>query len=162
MIVFGTSNREGKNAKNAFQANIKSLARTLGEGSDFRPQKTFSTKDSKLDLVAWKRFSDRRASQVIIFGQCAAGANWNSKLSELDPDVFWDQWMSEGKVSALLRSVFIPHRIFEDQEWSKHARHARLLFDRCRVASLAHNDTKEGTFADRLLGCCRTEWKIPV
>jgi len=158
--VFGTSTRAGTRSKAAFRDKINALSKNLREGDGFRSQKTFSTKDAKVDIVAWKPFPDARASQVIIFGQCASGANWTSKLTELDPDVFWDQWITPGKVSQLLRSVFIPHRIFDGEEWEKHARDARLLFDRCRIAAFSHSSVKETALARQLLRCCRDEWKV--
>jgi hypothetical protein len=161
-LIFGTSSREGRKAKGRFQAMINDLAKRLGEGECFRPQRTFSAKDSQLDLVAWKGFPDSRPSQIILFGQCAAGANWTSKLNELIPEDFWDQWMNRGKVSTPLRSVFVPHRIFDHDRWENHARSARLLFDRCRVVAFAHHETQRGVFADRLLKCCREEWKLKV
>lgn len=163
-ILFGTSSRKGPKSKNKFKTNIESLVKALGEGQCFTSLKTFSSKDSKLDLVAWKAFKDKRASQIIIFGQCKAGQDWHNELTQLDPDVFWEQWMTggKGKVSRLLRSVFIPHRVFDDEEWDARARPARLLFDRCRVVAHAHDDTFTGEFAKRLLECCRSEWKLPV
>jgi len=160
-IVFGTSSRSGSKAKNVFQLRVTALSKALGEGDGFRPQKKFSTKDGKLDVVAWRPFPDKRASQIVIFGQCAAGASWiGAKLTELCPDSFWDQWMSTGKVSTLLRSVFVPHRVFDDKEWEFHARSARLLFDRCRVAAHSNQDIKGTPLAVRLLKCCKTEWSI--
>ncbi len=163
-ILFGTSSRKGTKAKKKFRAGVEALVKALGEGQCFTSEKTFSSKDSKLDLVAWKPFPDKRASQIIVFGQCAAGANWRDKLTELDPEAFWDQWMTggKGKVSSPLRSVFMPHRVFDADEWEDRARWARLLFDRCRVVTHAHQDTATGAFADRLLECCRTEWSLPV
>ncbi len=159
-ILFGTSSRKGTRAKSTFKKKVESLIKALGEGQCFTSTRTFSSKDSKVDLVAWKGFRDRRASQIIIFGQCKAGDGWRDELTELDPDVFWDQWMTggKGKVSKLLRSVFIPHRVFDDEEWDLRARSARLLFDRCRVVAHAHEETATGDFANRLLECCRSEW----
>src|SRR5207247_11155281 len=67
---------------------VNELARALGEGEGFRKQKTFSAKDSKVDIVAWKGHSDQRSSQIVLFGQCAGGANaLGTKLEELDPEV---------------------------------------------------------------------------
>jgi len=161
-FIFGTSSRTGGKVNKRFEASINALTKKLREGRSFRPQRTFSAKDSKLDVVAWKGFADARPSQIILFGQCAAGANWSSKLNELIPEDFWDQWMAGSKVSAPLRSVFIPHRLFEDDEWERHARSARLLFDRCRLVSFAHHETARGKFAQRLLKCCRIEWKLKL
>ena len=96
-LVFGTSSRQGAKAAKHFQANVNELAKRLGEGECFRSQRTLSAKDSKLDLVAWKSFPDSRPSQIVLFGQCAAGANWTGKLNELIPDAFWDQWMNRAR-----------------------------------------------------------------
>ena len=137
VVVFGTSCRESSGHKKRFATSVNNLAEMLGEGDGFHEQSTFQAKDSKLDLVAWKGFNDERPSQVILFGQCAAGGNWTEKLTELNPRVFWDQWMSRGRVSSLLRSVFIPHRVHDAARWEMRARAARLLFDRSRVVSLA-------------------------
>jgi hypothetical protein len=161
-IVFGTSCRHGASAQRRFESNVNALAKSLGEGECFRKQPTFSTKDGKLDLVAWKGFQDVRSSQVILFGQCAGGADWTQKLTELDPDGFWGQWMNRPTISSLLRSFFMPHRVFNENEWELRARRARLLFDRCRVVAFAHQDTATGPFATRLLKCCRAEWKLKV
>ena len=165
-VLFGTSSRAGtKTANNAFKQKIENLTKVLGEGQPFTSKKTFSTQDSKLDVIAWRGFQDKRASQIIILGHCKTGPKWHLQLTELDPDAFWDQWMSgggRGKVSRLLRSVFIPHRVFDQDEWELRATWARLLFDRCRVVNHAHAETTSGSFADRLLLCCRTEWNLPL
>lgn len=163
VLIFGTSSRVGRKAKNVFRSNVKSLADALREGEDFGRLKTFSTKDSQLDVVAWKPFADRRSSQIVLFGQCAAGGDWRTgKLTELDPDAFWDQWFLRTKVSAVLRSVFIPHRIFDDEEWCLRATSARLLFDRCRVTAHAHEKVNAGDLKERLLECCRLEWNLRI
>lgn len=163
-MLFGTSAHKGPKAKKVFKTKVDALVSALGEGQSFSSTKTFSSRDSKLDIVAWKGFDDKRSSQLVVFGQCKAGQNWQDGLSELDPDTFWDQWLSggKGKVSQLLRSVFIPHRLFDDDEWDHRARSARLLFDRCRVVSHSHPHTASGPFAHRLLECCRSEWTLPV
>jgi len=160
--VFGTSTREGSPGKQHFVDKVNRLSTNLREGQGFKPQRTFSTKDAKLDIVAWKPFRDQRASQVILFGQCAGGWNWTSKLTELEPEGFWDQWVEGGKVSQLMRSVFIPHRVFDTDEWDKHARAARLLFDRCRIAASAHDSIRTAPLGKKLLRCCQKEWNIAV
>lgn len=162
-LLFGTSSRTGRSAGKTFRGRVQDLINQLGEGQCFSGS-TFSSKDSKLDIVAWKAFPDKRASQIVIFGQCASGANWTDKLTELDPEVFWDTWMSggKGKVSSPLRAVFIPHRVFDEGQWDFRARSARLLFDRCRVVAYAHADTLSTDFGNRLLDCCRTEFNLPV
>jgi hypothetical protein len=105
----------------------------LGEGQGFKDQSTFQRKDDKVDLVAWKVFRDRRTSKLVMFGQCASGNNWKDKFAELQADEFWAQWMQDGKISPLIRSFYVPHRI-DNAQWDYTARRTGLLFDRCRIA----------------------------
>jgi hypothetical protein len=126
-------------ALKAFRLIVNQLTHDLGEGGGFREQAIKGAKDDKVDLVAWRDFKDKWPSKLVMFGQCAAGADWLSKDRELAPQAFWDQWMSEGKVSQLLRSFYMPHRIRKDL-WNKRARRTGLLFDRCRVAYWSFQD----------------------
>lgn len=135
-----------------FKQALVELCQELGEGG-FRQQRTFNKKDDRVDLVAWRDFSDKRRSKLVIFGQCASGRNWKDKLPSLQPDVFWDQWMSEGKVSPLIRSFYIPFRV-PSEEWDIHARSGGILFDRCRIAALAHGADWYDPSA--VLAWCRT------
>jgi hypothetical protein len=93
--------------------------------------------DDGLDLIAWKPFPDRQAGKLVLFGHCASGGNWDSKVNELQPGVFCTKWLG-GEKSPLLKAFFIPHRlspdVFEDRAPS-----ARLFFDRCRIAYWADN-----------------------
>ena len=120
-----------------FSEAINELCNLIGEGRGFFEQPMLDKKDDKLDLVAWVDFIDKLPSKLIMFGQCAAGNNWEEKLAELQPDAFWNQWMREGPVSPLVRSFFIPHRIERDK-WNFTGRNAGIVFDRCRIAYWAH------------------------
>jgi len=119
-------------SENAFPRAVNDLCVAIGEGQGFRTQMHQGQQDDSVDLVAWRDFADMRESKLLIFGQCASGANWKGKRKELDPKAFWSQWMIEGNVSPLIRSFFIPHRIVRDS-WGFHARKTDLLFDRCRL-----------------------------
>lgn len=132
VIKFGTSRY--KSGVSGFKTAIQLICSKLGEGQTLRPHKTLRKKDDHVDLVAWKGFSDGRESKLILFGQCATGEDWADKISEMQPDHFWDHWMIESKSSPLGRSFYIPHRITYREEWLYTARYAGILFDRCRVA----------------------------
>lgn len=119
--------------RKGFKEAVAALCITLGEGQGFRDQPTFQRKDDKVDLVAWKTFHDRRASKLVMFGQCASGNDWTEKLAELQVDAFWDQWMQDGQVSPLIRSFYVPHRV-DKAQWDYTARRTGVLFDRCRIA----------------------------
>ena len=116
-----------------FETKVNELCHALGEGGGYRKKSRLHKKDDKVDLVAWKDFADSRESKLIMFGQCAAGANWADKISELQPDAFWKHWVREAEVSPLIRSFYIPHMVLHE-EFIYTGRYAGILFDRCRIA----------------------------
>jgi hypothetical protein len=132
-ITFGTSRGNSAAAKAAFKQAIKDLCKRIGEGKDFKEQSVLNRQDDKVDLIVWRDFSDRKTSKLVMFGQCAAGDNWITKVAELQPSSFWRQWMVEARVSPHLRSFYIPHRVAVEK-WDFYARKSDILFDRCRVA----------------------------
>ncbi|OGO43817.1 MAG: hypothetical protein A2Z04_02155 [Chloroflexi bacterium RBG_16_57_9] len=137
VIGFGWPRKE---LPSSFPGAIAELCRFIGEGGGYRQQSSLGRKDDTLDLVAWKDFTDKWPSKVLMFGQCAAGQNWEEKLGELNPEAFWDQWMQYSLVSPRpIKSFFIPHRV-ERGKWEFFARKGGLLFERCRIAFWAHQE----------------------
>jgi len=116
-----------------FAKAVTVLCNRLGEGERFRDQPSLSRKDATLDVVAWKYFPDLLPGKIILFGQCASGADWTTKLAALRPKDFCDQWMLEPPPSSLLRACFIPHRV-PAERWNWFTRQGGILFDRCRLA----------------------------
>lgn len=115
------------------------LCQQLGEGGGHRKgrPKLPDQKDGKLDIVAWVEFHDARQGKMISFGQCATGRNWDQKISELPPADRWcGHWMSDTPTVLPVRSFFVPHRVERDS-WSHSSTFGGILFDRCRIASLA-------------------------
>ena len=93
-------------------------------------------KDSHLDIVVWRPFLDRRASQLIGFGQCATEKNWNnSKLMELQPRSFTAKWLHEDFYPDPIRMYFLP-RCIKNDDWRNAAIDGGVLFDRCRISEL--------------------------
>jgi len=129
-----------KSLSAAFPDAVTQLSILIGEGGRYRDQPSLSRKDDTLDVVAWVDFIDKSPCKIIMFGQCAAGENWGDKLAELQPSVFWDQWMADPLVSPTpIRSFFIPHRVETDNEkWILICRKAGIVFERCRIAYWAH------------------------
>jgi len=95
----------------SFANAVTVLCSQLREGQQYRDQPTLDSKDATLDVVAWKQFPDGLPSQLVLFGQCASGNDWNSKLGTLRPRSFCEQWMFEVPPSEVLRGFFIPHRL---------------------------------------------------
>jgi hypothetical protein len=124
----------------SFSDAVTKLCALIGEGGGYREQPSLSRKDDTLDLVAWKDFVDKHPSKVLMFGQCAAGDDWQGKLGALQPITFCDQWMQPPTpICAPLRSFFMPHRIGKTR-WELIARKSGVLFDRCRIAFWAHQE----------------------
>jgi hypothetical protein len=94
--------------------------------------KTLHRQDGGLDLIAWKHFPDEQIGKIILFGHCASGAGWNSKINELQPNDFCTLWLG-GDRSPVVKSFFIPYRLSPEM-FADRAVSAKLFFDRCRIA----------------------------
>ncbi len=136
VIGFGAPRTE---LPSSFSEAVTEMCRHIGEGQSYKDQPSLSSKDDRLDLVAWKDFRDKLSSKILMFGQCASGWDWEDKLTELRPEAFCGNWMADFPTSPLIRSFFTPHRI-ERRKWNWATRNAGILFDRCRVAYWAHGE----------------------
>lgn len=126
-----------------FKAAVDDLCQRVGEGGGSKHQPTLSDqKDAALDLVSWRPFPDKRRAMVMAWGQCATGADWRSKLTELEPRAWCTSWLHEMPLVLPLRAFFVPHRV-GDTHWNVAAAKAGVLFDRCRIAALARPLTPE-------------------
>jgi hypothetical protein len=121
-----------------FTDALSNVCGLLGEGCGPRQRPSSRhAKDAQLDLIAWRSFPDRRQAKMILFGQCAAGANWEGKLSELQPRNFIDLYLLEAPAVDPLRCFFTPFRL-RRQDWYEKAKQAGILFDRCRISYFTH------------------------
>jgi hypothetical protein len=122
-----------------FREALDKLCDVLGEGGGHhrgRPELP-NQKDGKLDIVAWVEFADKREGKLITFGQCATGRNWGQKITELPDSGQWCRyWMAGNPTVSPLRSFFVPHRVERDN-WTHTCNFGGILYDRCRIASLA-------------------------
>ncbi|MBN1936034.1 MAG: hypothetical protein JW934_15300 [Anaerolineae bacterium] len=136
-IGFGSPRRE---LPSSFEEAITEICKKIGEGGGYKAQPVLDRKDDTLDIVAWKDFTDRRPSKLLMFGQCGAGRNWADKLGELQPSAFWRQWIRDGSISPdPIKSFFTPYQIGRNY-WELYSRKGGILFDRCRIASLVHQE----------------------
>ena len=117
---------------------VKEVCRAMGEGGGPRERPDSPhVKDAGLDVIAWKPFPDKRQAQIVLFGQCAAGENWEDKISELQPRSFIDTHLREAPAVDPLRGFFMPFRLSQSR-WYERAKQAGILFDRCRIAHSAY------------------------
>lgn len=124
------------------------LVEVSGKVKEWNPacHKALGRKDGGLDIVAWKHFADEKTGKLIIFGQCASGADWEAKVPELQPTAFCSAWLG-GIKSPIVKTFFIPHRL-SNEMFEYHVFYAKLFFDRCRIAQWAPN----GAFLERTSG----------
>lgn len=158
-FLFGTSRSKDGDQTKKFKDAVTNLCKFVGEGNAFRPQPGLSKKDDHVDIVVVKHFMDKATSKVILFGQCASGVHWPNKISELQPEKFWNHWIQESRVSDILRSFFVPFSI-DPNRWDYYARYGGLLFDRLRIAYWAsqsqHMISNSARFLDWINKCLQT------
>lgn len=147
-LVFGDSGN--------FETKINNLCQEIGEGGGFdnRDSTKPKVKDDKLDIVAWKSFSDGYPSKLLIFGQCKTGTNYQDYLTELQPYSFCQTWMRDQPVVEPVRMFFLADSIPKDG-WYSIASKAGILFDRCRIIDYCED------ISDNLLTEVRN-WTISV
>ena len=131
-MVFGTGGRSPE-SYTGFENAINRLSKLLSEGSGWRPgARTPGAGDAKLDVVAWRKFSDLRPGSLVGFAQCKTGIHWKDHLDKLQPAKFSLDYFREPLLVEPIRLYMIPWRI-DKQHWRTHTNHGGILFDRCRI-----------------------------
>ena len=89
-------------------------------------------KDGKLDVVAWKPFSDKMKGKLVVFGQCKTGTRYRESLTNLRPDSFCEKWFESQPVLNPVRLFFVSESLSRG-DWVGKGIDAGLIFDRCRI-----------------------------
>ena len=136
-IVFGTA------APGTFKDKINRLCRDIGEGGSFRTLDTGSVdaNDDKLDTVSWLPFADKTRSQLVVFGQCKTGTNWDGMLTQLQPTDFIKRWMREPYLHNPLRAFCVAEAVNRSR-WVGYCVYSGILFDRCRIVDFCEKLNK--------------------
>jgi hypothetical protein len=110
----------------------------IREGGGFRkqPYRVHWSGDSGLDLVAWRDWPDGLSGKIILFGACASGQDWEDKTDDLNLEDFFKLRMVDYPESPVMPAFFVPHRVPQSR-WRETTVEAGIIFDRCRIASLA-------------------------
>ncbi len=144
-VVFGAPRRD---LPAGFRDAVAHLANLLREGKACADRENLSqSKDDGLDVVAWKEFPDRRASKLILFGQCAVGQHWKTKTHELQPGR-WCKRNFAGPVAVdPIPAFFVPRALSEPD--ASDAGTDQILLDRCRISALC-SDAMDSQLDERL------------
>lgn len=128
-IVFGTAAGSAN-----FPGKVDDLCKRMNEGIRYCNKSGASPnqRDGKLDIVAWKEFTDGLPGKLITFGQCKTGTNYKDELTQLQPDSFCDKWLFRNPAVPPVR-MFLISEALSRVGWYDVTRDAGLLFDRCRI-----------------------------
>ena len=140
-LVFGTSATNG-----SFPQRVDDLCSRLGEGGGFRSdgERRTSARDGKLDIVAWKPFTDGLPGKLIGFGQCKTGTNYGDSLAQLQPSAFCGKWMRDSIVASPIRMFFISESLDSSEALRYEISHdAGVVFDRCRIVEFCETVSPE-------------------
>ena len=126
--MFGTA------VSGTFRNKIDKLIENLHLDFQFKSPfgSTGRQKDGKLDIVAWIPFADRKDGQLIAFGQCKTGDNWENKLTELDPISFFKSYCTGSPYADVIRLFFVAES-FGIYKWEERCNSGGILFDRTRI-----------------------------
>lgn len=121
-----------------FQGKVEALCRQIKEGDGFenRDGAPSNERDGKLDVVAWKHFTDGLPGKLIAFGQCKTGTNYKDELTQLQPDSFCKKWVRTPLVLTPIRMFFVAEAL-PRARWRAASVDAGLLFDRCRIVDFS-------------------------
>lgn len=126
-----------------FRDAVAALVRLLREGEACKDRKGVDqSKDDGLDIVAWREFPDRRASKLILFGQCAAGRRWREKASDLRADN-WCKNNLAGTIAVDPIPAFFVPRALSEADANRYGTN-QVLLDRCRISALCSGSLAEG------------------
>ena len=125
------------------------IAKALNEHYIYEPPEY--RQDRNLDVVAWKPFSDERASQIVVLIQCAAGHNWTSKKTELSLDA-WCKYIHFA--CKPLKGLGIPIVITDAVRLEEDSTDAGVILDRTRIYRNISKDLTPGELKDDLEKWC--------
>lgn len=132
-FVFGTA-ASGE----TFRSKVNDLCERIGEGRGVKSEISRSTRDGKLDVVAWKPFADSWPGKIVIFGQCKTGTDYRGMMTQLQPAAFCANYLQDLPALLPVRAFFVAEALPRSGadslvEWSNISSQSGLLFDRCRM-----------------------------
>ena len=126
-----------------FAERIEQFAEQLGEGGGFRREARSGDakpQDDGVDIIVHRRFADKRAGQLIGFGQCKTGRSYDrSGLNDVNIRGFTKTWLRGSVAVDPVRMFFLSDRIAGNENMKRECNRAGILFDRCRVMEYAEN-----------------------
>ncbi len=146
-----------------FPRDPKRVPKGFGECLDFvckqiyEPRGTIekfskSTKDEGVDAIAWIPFNDKRPGKVSLLVQCAAGKDWETKLGDLEVDVWKDYIDFHTKP---MKAFAFPFVCSDMLTWRRLARKGGIPLDRLRITHLFDSTSGHSKFVTELRRSCK-------
>jgi hypothetical protein len=135
----------------AFSAALDYTAAELREILGQRDLEDHNSGDDGVDLIGWRTFGDSRASQALIFAQCAIGTDWRDKRDGVNLDL-WRRhidWHSHP-----LKGFAVPFHHEPGRPWRETATRAGIIFDRLRIARLVQLNSLNHEFRRNVIAWC--------
>jgi hypothetical protein len=150
VFIFGWPVMSGQSAD--IRQRIRELASRICEHFIEEPASTY--KDRGVDVIGWRPFPEKvpdnhRGSQVVVLTQCATGANWEDKTTELPLEAWMDylHWKSRP-----IKSFAVP-KVIPQNRWHDISKEGGLLFDRIRIVNLIADNLSDPCLLTEL-----TDW----
>jgi hypothetical protein len=116
-----------------FPTAVKYVADLMREECDYGRIEVHFGGDDGLDLIAWRRHTDERPSQMIVFAQCAIGTDWPDKRTGLSLEL-WNEHIRWHTPPIKAFAVPFCHEL--GNSWRETAVVGGIIFDRPRIVSL--------------------------
>ncbi|OJH08793.1 MAG: hypothetical protein AOY29_08840 [Alcanivorax borkumensis] len=110
-------------------------------------------KDCGIDIIVQRKLDESRIGNLFLFGQCACGNNWDSKLEEANPSTKLARYFRTVTYAPPIIAIFVPFCL--SQFWiNETARQKVLAFDRLRMVQISNDlddEIPEWLHRDRIL-----------
>jgi hypothetical protein len=137
----------------ALDYTVAQLREAVGQ----RDLEDHASGDDGVDLIGWRPFGDARASQAIIFAQCAIGTDWRDKRDGISLEM-WRRhidWHSHP-----LKGFAVPFHHESGRPWRETATRAGIVFDRLRIARLVNSKTLSAKTKSAITNWCKTRMSL--
>lgn len=124
----------GTSISGNFEKKVTQCIDFIGEGNSFinRNNNDPTKNDDGIDIVLVKQFSDQRPSNLIGFGQCKTGTDWQDSIKLSKIKNFTNNWFHSQPIIEPLPIAFITDTLYFQMNFVSDQREM-LVFNRFRL-----------------------------
>lgn len=135
-------------SKSRFRDAVVDAISCLGLGKvreEFPLDSTGLEKDGTVDVIAWRAFKDRTYGALVLYGQVASGANWNSKPIYTYLEEKFLRYLDPRPSMHYIGATFMPFVLHTEVADPAHGNMEGAIRDRAVGLEMTH-----GTIVDRV------------